>query len=144
MGIPSAVFKSKYTWSLSRLRRILQPLIRHHVWIITNRRLRILTQYLCLLAILFLSQQIQVQSFLNPIGSSNRNEFFLIANRQNTSYYDRLMWVIPRGDPYRVLTSAAQDYDKGIYIYHAYPGQYNNSSGYPWGINIDIECADGL
>ncbi|MCC6867171.1 MAG: hypothetical protein IT280_13535, partial [Ignavibacteria bacterium] len=78
-----------------------------------------------------------------PIGNSNRNEFFIIANRQKESYYDKIM----RGDtchdnPYFPLGNQ-EHYGKGIYIYHAYPGELTNN-GYPFGIHIDQECADGL
>ena len=79
-----------------------------------------------------------------PIGSENRNEFFLIANRQQESYYDKIMWGDTCHDnPYRVRSGGASaDYAKGIYIYHAYPGSYG--SDYPFGADIDQECADGL
>lgn len=80
-----------------------------------------------------------------PIGSSSRNEFFLIANRQHVSIYDHLMWGDTAHDnPYRTLSTPQQDYGKGIYIYHAYPGEIQNGGNYPWGIHIDMECADGL
>jgi hypothetical protein len=81
------------------------------------------------------SQMIEV-----PIGDQNRNEFFIIANRQRESYYDRIMWGDKsRGDPY---SPAADGMAKGIYIYHAYPGAIG--SGYQWQVPIDQECADGL
>jgi hypothetical protein len=77
-----------------------------------------------------------------PIGSSSRNEFFIIANRQKVSDYDRIMWGDTcHGNPYFNLGSQS-GYGKGVYIYHAYPGEVG--SGYPWGIHIDQECADGL
>lgn len=75
-----------------------------------------------------------------PIGDASRNEFFLIANRQHTSSYDHLMWGdTAHSNPYRNVN---QEYDKGVYIYHTYPGLYG--SNYPWGIDIDMETADGL
>jgi len=78
-----------------------------------------------------------------PIGSSTRNEFFIIANRQKESYYDKIMWGDTCHDnPYFDLGEQSH-YGKGIYIYHAYPGELT-SSGYPFGIHIDQECADGL
>lgn len=71
-----------------------------------------------------------------PIDGSN--EFFLIANRQRVSNYDRIMWGdTAHGDPYRVINP---EYGKGIYIYHAAPYY----SGYPYLSQIDNECADGL
>lgn len=75
-----------------------------------------------------------------PIDGSN--EFFLIANRQKVSAYDKIMWGdTAHGDPYRALINGeSPNYGKGIYIYHAYP----NSSGYPYGTYFDNECADGL
>ncbi len=76
-----------------------------------------------------------------PIGSSSRNEFFIIANRQKESFYDKIMWGDTAHDnPYRVINP---EYGKGVYIYHAYPGEVN-PEGYPWSIHIDQECADGL
>ncbi|MCI0450128.1 MAG: T9SS type A sorting domain-containing protein [Chlorobi bacterium] len=78
-----------------------------------------------------------------PIGSSSRNEFFLIANRQRISAYDGIMWGdTMRGNPYFDLGNQSH-YPKGIYIYHAYPGEVAEE-GYPWGIHWDQECADGL
>jgi hypothetical protein len=75
-----------------------------------------------------------------PIGDEERNEFFIIANRQGASNYDRIMWGdTAHGNPYR---SVNPEYNKGVYIYHAYPGE--TGEGYPWGILIDQECADGL
>lgn len=75
-----------------------------------------------------------------PIGNENRNEFFLIANRQRESHYDRIMWGDKaKDDPYN---PAADGMAKGIYIYHAYPGYFG--SGYQWQVPIDQECADGL
>lgn len=76
-----------------------------------------------------------------PIGDANRNEFFLIANRQKVSTYDKNMWGdTMRGDPYASLNDP--NYGKGIYIYHAYPGSIG--SGYQWQVPFDQECADGL
>lgn len=78
-----------------------------------------------------------------PIGDANNNEFFLIVNRQKKSTYDKIMWGdTAHGDPYRPLSSEQQDYGKGIYIYHAYPGAVGQ--GYQWQIPFDQECADGL
>lgn len=78
-----------------------------------------------------------------PIGNSNRNEFFIIANRQKESYYDKVMWGDTCHDnPYFDLGDQ-EHYGKGIYIYHAYPGEIPGG-GYPFGIHIDQECADGL
>lgn len=78
-----------------------------------------------------------------PIGNSTRNEFFIIANRQKESDYDKIMWGDTcRDDPYFDLGDQSH-YGKGIYIYHAYPGEIT-SNGYPFGIHIDQECADGL
>lgn len=75
-----------------------------------------------------------------PIGDASRNEFFLIANREKISIYDKIMWGDTAYDnPYRNINP---DYGKGIYIYHAYPGEVG--PGYPWGIHLDQECADGL
>lgn len=75
-----------------------------------------------------------------PIGDANRNEFFLISNRQKESYYDKIMWGdTAHGDPYRGINP---EYGKGIYIYHAYPGYVGQ--GYQWQVPIDQECADGL
>ena len=78
-----------------------------------------------------------------PIGDANRNEFFLIVNRQKVSTYDKIMWGdTARGNPYHPLSTEQQDYGKGIYIYHAYPGAVG--PGYVWQIPFDQECADGL
>jgi hypothetical protein len=75
-----------------------------------------------------------------PIGNQSRNEFFLIANRQMESYYDKIMWGDTAHDnPYRSINS---EYGKGIYIYHTYPGYIGQ--GYQWQVPIDQECADGL
>jgi hypothetical protein len=70
---------------------------------------------------------------------NGQNEFFLIANRQRVSTYDIIMWGDTcRGDPYFDLGN--KDYGKGVYIYHANPG----TTGYPFLIDFDQECADGL
>ncbi|HJY63438.1 MAG TPA: T9SS type A sorting domain-containing protein [Ignavibacteria bacterium] len=75
-----------------------------------------------------------------PIGDANRNEFFLIVNRQKVSTYDKIMWGDTAHDnPYRNINP---DYGKGVYIYHAYPGAIGQ--GYQWQIPFDQECADGL
>lgn len=75
-----------------------------------------------------------------PIGDANRNEFFLLANREKVSNYDKIMWGdTAYANPYRNINP---DFGKGVYIYHAYPGQVG--PGYPWGIHLDQECADGL
>lgn len=69
---------------------------------------------------------------------SGEGQFFLIANRQQVSNYDRIMWGDKaHGDPYK---QDIGDLGKGVYIYHAFPG----TSGYPFLIAIDNECADGL
>src|SRR5438045_1438237 len=71
-----------------------------------------------------------------PINGSN--EFFLICNREKVSTYDKIMWRdTAHDDPYRNINP---EYGKGVYIYHANPG----TSGYPFFIPIDQECADGL
>jgi len=78
-----------------------------------------------------------------PIGSVSRNEFFILANRQHKSKFDHLMWGdTAHNNPYRYFEGEAVNYGKGVYIYHAYPGQIGE--GYPWSSHIDIECADGL
>lgn len=75
-----------------------------------------------------------------PIGDANRNEFFLIVNRQKMSTYDIIMWGDDaHSDPYNNETGVKGN---GIYIYHAYPGAFG--SGYQWQVPFDQECADGL
>lgn len=85
-------------------------------------------------------QNLNSQMLEVPIGDQNRNEFFIIANRQRVSHYDRIMWGDKaKDDPYN---PAADGMAKGIYIYHAFPGAFG--SGYKWQVPIDQECADGL
>jgi hypothetical protein len=63
------------------------------------------------------------------------NEFFLIANREKISSYDKIMYGdTAHGNPYRNINP---DYGKGIYIYHNY-------NGYIFPSVLDQECADGL
>jgi hypothetical protein len=84
------------------------------------------------------SRDNNLQGQVLEVPISGSNEFFLIANRQRVSNYDRIMWGDKaHGDPYNIDVG---DLGKGVYIYHASP----NSSGYPWLISIDQECADGL
>ena len=86
----------------------------------------------------FSSRDNNSQGQVLEVPISGSNEFFLIANRQRVSNYDRIMWGdTAHDDPYRNINP---DYGKGIYIYHAAPG----ITGYPWLIPIDNECADGL
>lgn len=64
-------------------------------------------------------------------------EYFLVANRQKISHWDRAMLGdTTKGNPWRPLFN--ENYGKGIYIYHymAQDWWFNNDN--------DMECADGL
>jgi len=56
------------------------------------------------------------------------DSYFLIANRNKISYWDRIML----GDTAKGDALNINNYDHGVYIYHV------------TGISYDIECADGL
>lgn len=85
----------------------------------------------------FSSRDNNAQGQVLQLPISGSDEFFLIANRQKVSSYDRIMWGDTcRRNPYFNL--GTQDYyGKGIYIYHT-------TSGYNWAPAMDQECADGL
>jgi hypothetical protein len=70
-----------------------------------------------------------------PVSILNDDEFFLIANRNKVSYYDKIMWGdTAHGNPYRLINP---QYGKGVYIYHTF-------EGYSYPGMVDQECADGL
>jgi len=64
-------------------------------------------------------------------------EYFLIANRQKVSHWDRVMLGdTTKGNPWRPLYN--ESYGKGIYIYHYMSLNWMTDK------NNDMECADGL
>ena len=85
----------------------------------------------------FSSRNAYTEGEVLQVPVSGNNEFFLIANRQKVSNYDKIMWGDTcHDDPYFALSN--DDYGKGIYIYHT-------NSEYNWPpYNMDQECADGL
>lgn len=85
----------------------------------------------------FTSRHSSNQGEVLQVPINGTNEFFLIANRQKISSYDKIMWGDTCHDnPYFDL-GQQEYYSKGVYIYHT-PSEYN------WTPSMDQECADGL
>lgn len=77
----------------------------------------------------------QTHISLLKVPLPNSANEFLIANRQDISFYDRQM----HGDSTQGDMTKDTPYGKGIYIYHT-----QSEGGTPTYIPQDVECSDGL
>lgn len=70
---------------------------------------------------------------------NGEDEFFLITNRRQVSYFDRTMLGDTTDGIWNRVLDPSVDYGKGVYIYH-----HKSYQGTEYTETNDLECADGL